>query len=324
MFDKIFNVHYKALISVLIDIISGFVILFFYIQLCSCDFFPMYYCFCRTDSSIFNLKLFSKVEMFFEIAYAIYSIFFFICYLMKDWIVFQKIKRFCVDCINLYMRSLLISLIIFSPFILIYMFICLIGNTFEIPCYVLLNRFFLLIYFISVFASLFIIPIIVLSTIILKIYNFYINPNLQDNDISTPRSNNKGNNASINNSVFQFIFNKQNMIGEFFYRYSILVLWGLFGFMIFLFFIIPSMPKSDNGMIEIFILSRLVLLSVIIVLTIMYFIFSIVIRSLLRRLFFNHVAKRKKLKAIKRKELQVSQFQPDLQECFDEEKASEK
>ncbi|MBQ3351884.1 MAG: hypothetical protein IJG38_15940, partial [Thermoguttaceae bacterium] len=47
---------------------------------------------------------------------------------------------------------------------------------------------------------------------------------------------------------------------------------------------------------------------------------------LIRRIYKykNKEAKRKKLKAIKRKELQVSQFQPDLQECFDEEKASEK
>lgn len=187
----------------------------------------------------------------------------------------------CVYYKYLYMKRMLLFTILLFPAIYLLSYYIL-DNTIEKPFYLHLKFFILKIYISSVTASLFIIPVIVLTSILQQIYRLCINGcseeiyNSSNNSIII-----KNNSSSTNYIFFRFIFDKQNIIGEFLYRYSLLVLWSVLGILLLLFYIFSFMD-SFNGYAGIIFFVMLKRFFNVILMTILYFIFSIVIRRLLR------------------------------------------
>lgn len=281
MSDNSLNIKSNDLISLTVDLVRGFVILLLYLQLCCLDIFPIYRWFYDTDNDIINYRVYSLISMYFVIAYAIYSFFVIICFAIQNSIVFLQIKRMCVYYKYLYMKRMLLFTILLFPAIYLLSYYIL-DNTIEKPFYLHLKFFILKIYISSVTASLFIIPVIVLTSILQQIYRLCINGcseeiyNSSNNSIII-----KNNSSSTNYIFFRFIFDKQNIIGEFLYRYSLLVLWSVLGILLLLFYIFSFMD-SFNGYAGIIFFVMLKRFFNVILMTILYFIFSIVIRRLLR------------------------------------------
>lgn len=282
MSDNSLNIKSNDLISLTVDLVRGFVILLLYLQLCCLDFFPIYRCFYDTDNDIINWRVYSLISMYFVIAYAIYSFFVIIFFAIQDIIIFQKIKRLCIDYLYLYMKRMLLFTILLFPAMIYLLNYFVLDCTFEKPFYLHLKFLILEIYIASVTASLFIIPVIVLTSILQQIYRLCINGcseeiyNSSNNSIII-----KNNSSSTNYIFFRFIFDKQNIIGEFLYRYSLLVLWSVLGILLLLFYIFSFMD-SFNGYAGIIFFVMLKRFFNVILMTILYFIFSIVIRRLLR------------------------------------------
>ncbi|MBQ6616754.1 MAG: hypothetical protein IJH67_10330 [Thermoguttaceae bacterium] len=167
-------------------------------------------------------------------------------------------------------------------------------------------------YIICVFTSIYLIPIIL---IILEIYN---NDETEKNDQLYCKI------KRIPLEIIIIHFGNQfhdSFIGEIIHIFLYFVMIGIVP-LLYLLIMIAFFEPSVGGFAGIIYAMYYPSLNYIVPIVIALIFFYVLIRRIYK--YKNKEAKRKKLKAIKRKELQVSQFQPDLQECFDEEKASEK
>ena len=263
--------------SLLISLAGGFVILLLYLLLCSFDFCPLSRCFCAPGDKEINWDIYGRVSMYFEIGYAVYA-FIVICFFTMP----DRSKSAFIDYMDIFMRIMLVGSILLFTAVLMFDFY-ITRDLIYVSNYKTIKNLILAFYNVSVIVSLIIIPALVLTVLLQSLYRrIFIKRVSRKKCCSTNDSETEDNNDSTGHSFWDIPFNKENIIGEFFYRYSLLVLWGTLGALI-LFFIAPT---GGNGWAGIFLAFAIGATYNIIYLIIWYLAFSIVFRRLLKWIVF--------------------------------------
>lgn len=269
--------------SLLLSLAGGFVILLLYLLLCSFDFCPLSRCFCAPGDKEINWDIYGRFTMYIVIGYAVYSAMAIYWFTMpgRD---LRNFKSACVDYMDIYMRIMLVGSILLFTAVLMSDFCYITRDLIDVSNYKTIKHLILAFYTASVIVSLIIIPAIVLTILLQSLYSMiFIKRVARDDCVSTDDSETEDNNESTGHSFLGFLFNKENIIGEFFYRYSLLVLWGTLG-PLTLFFLAPT---GDNGWAGFFLaLAIEAIYYNIIYLIIWYLAFSIVLRHLLKWIVF--------------------------------------
>ena len=282
MSNKARNKNKDDKMSLLISLAGGFVILLLYLLLCSFDFCPLSRCFCEGANHEFNGDIYERVSMDFEIGYAVYAFIVICCFAQKDR-AFQNFKSACVDYMDIFMRIMLVGSILLFTAALMFDFCYITRDLIDVSNYKTIKNLILAFYTVSVIVSLIIIPAIVLTILLQSLYRrIFIKRVSRKKSCSTNNSETEDNNDSTGHSFWGFLFNKENIIGEFFYRYSLLVLWGTLG-PLTLFFLAPT---GGNGWAGIFLAFAIDATYNLIYIIIWYLAFSIVFRRLLKWIVF--------------------------------------
>ena len=282
MSNNIRNKNNNDKLSLLISLTGGFVILLLYLLLCSFDFCPLSRCFCAPGDKEINWDIYGKFTMYIEIGYAVYAFIVICCFAQKDR-AFQNFKSACVDYMDIFMRMMLVGSILLFTAALMFDFCYITRDLIDVSNYKTIKNLILAFYTVSVIVSLIIIPAIVLTVLLQSLYRrIFIKRVSRKKSCSTNNSETEDNNDSTGHSFWDIPFNKENIIGEFFYRYSLLVLWGTLGPLI-LFFIAPT---GDNGWAGFFLALAIDATYNLIYIIIWYLAFSIVLRRLLKWIVF--------------------------------------
>lgn len=282
MSNKARNKNKDAKMSLLISLAGGFVILLLYLLLCSFDFCPLSRCFCAPGDKEINWDIYGKFTMYIEIGYAVYAFIVICCFARQDK-AFQNFKSACVDYMDIFMRIMLVGSILLFTAVLKFDFCYILRDLIDVSNYKTIKHLILAFYTASVIVSLIIIPAIVLTILLQSLYSMiFIKRVSRDDCVSTDDSETEDNSESTGHSFLGFLFNKENIIGEFIYRYSLLVLWGILGPLI-LFFIAPT---GGNGWAGIFLAFAIDATYNLIYIIIWYLAFSIVLRRLLKWIVF--------------------------------------
>ncbi len=282
--------EYNDLPSVLLRLTGGFVILQIYLFLCCCNFFPMYYCFYKwyRYSEFFNWTGYWTTVEFFEIAYAFYAFFAIFKFAWQD----SQMKRHSSEFMTRYMKRLFLCTFLVLPAVCIFDYYFILDKAFisnsglKTPLWFMFIKHLVLnVYFASVIASILIIPIMILTSLIQTALNKGQKKRSSRNKQFRKFSAIDDDNASRANSVFRFILNKESITGEFFYKYSLLILWSL-ALLVFLVFIMSTMG-AGNGWAGIFFGAMIETLFIIVFIMLIYFMFSAIVRRLLKRFVFS-------------------------------------
>ncbi|MBR6436863.1 MAG: hypothetical protein IKS45_10170 [Thermoguttaceae bacterium] len=278
MSNNIRNKNNDDKLSLLISLTGGFVILLLYLLLCSFDFCPLSRCFSAPGGDEINGEIYGRISMYFVIGYAVYAFFVICCFAQKDR-AFRNFKSSCVDYMDIFMRMMFVGSILLFTAALKFDFCYILRDLIDVSNYKTIKHLILAFYTASVIVSLIIIPAIVLTILLQSLYSMiFIKRVSRDDCVSTDDSETEDNSESTGRSFLGFLFNKENIIGEFIYRYSLLVLWGILGPLI-LFFIAP---RGGNGWAGIFLAFAIDAIYNIIYLIIWYLAFSIVLRRFLK------------------------------------------
>lgn len=271
MSNNVRNKNKDAKMSLLISLTGGFVILLLYLLLCSFDFCPLSRCFCAPGDKEINWDIYGRFTMYIEIGYAVYAFIVICCFAQKDR-AFQNFKSACVDYMDIFMRMMFVGSILLFTAAYVFNFHKIADH------YNTIKHLILAFYTASVIVSLIIIPAIVLTILLQSLYRMIFRKRVSRKKCVSTEDNNE----STGRSFLDIPFNKENVIGEFFYRYSLLVLWGILGPLI-LFFIAPT---DSNGLAGIILAFALDATYKLIYLIIWYLAFSIVLRRFLKWIVF--------------------------------------
>ena len=282
MSNNIRNKNNDDKLSLLISLTGGFVVLLLYLLLCSFEFCPLSRCFCAPGDKEINWDIYGRVSMYFEIGYAVYAFIVICCFAQKDR-AFQNFKSACVDYMDIFMRIMLVGSILLFTAVCVFNFHKIADHMIDTSFFNTIKHIILVFYTVSVIVSLIIIPALVLTILLQSLYRrIFIKRVSRKKSCSTNNSETEDNNDSTGHSFWDIPFNKENIIGEFFYRYSLLVIWGILGPLI-LFFIAPG---GGNGWAGIFLVFAIDATYKFIYIIIWYLAFSIVLRRLLKWIVF--------------------------------------
>ncbi|MBQ6615962.1 MAG: hypothetical protein IJH67_06310 [Thermoguttaceae bacterium] len=282
MSNNIRNKNNNDKLSLLISLAGGFVILLLYLLLCSFDFCPLSRCFSAPGGDEINWDLYGKFTMYIEIGYAVYAFIVICCFAQKDR-AFQNFKSACVDYMDIFMRIMLVGSILLFTAVCVFNFHKIADHMIDTSFFNTIKHIILVFYTVSVIVSLIIIPALVLTILLQSLYRrIFIKRVSRKKSCSTNNSETEDNNDSTGHSFWDIPFNKENIIGEFIYRYSLLVLWGTLG-PLTLFFLAPT---GDNGWAGIFLVFAIDATYKFIYIIIWYLAFSIVLRRLLKWIVF--------------------------------------
>ncbi|MBR5160905.1 MAG: hypothetical protein IKW80_04705 [Thermoguttaceae bacterium] len=283
MSNNIRNKNNDDKLSLLISLTGGFVVLLLYLLLCSFDFCPLSRCFCAPGGDEINWDVYGKFTMYFVIGYAVYAFFVICCFAQKDR-AFRNFKSSCVDYMDIFMRMMFVGSILLFTEVSMFNFFNIDNMDYieDIIIYKSHNSIkdnILTFYTASVIVSIVIIPVLVLTILLQSLYSMiFIKRGSRNDCVSTDNSETEDNNESTERSFWDIPFNKESIVGEFFYRYSLLVLWGILGPLI-LFFIAP---RGGNGWAGIFLAFAIDATYNLIYIIIWYLAFSIVLRRFLK------------------------------------------
>ncbi len=247
MHNNIYNERHKRFRSLLLYIISGYIIVILYLFLCRYEFFPLHFCFNWINSTTFNWDAYREAIIDFLVVYSVYVIILFLCLALQKSITFQKLQNAC----SRFMKYYQVLLIPCSALVLLYHYIsdpsifAEIDHRFdyEITCQSFCYNAVWNIFSSSVIAGLFILPSLLIYFKINKWYTKSRSKNIKLQHCSEHNAKTKLKKTDNRN---YYILPKKNMALQFIYWYSILTLWSIFILSIFCIFI-ALLSFSWNG-----------------------------------------------------------------------------
>lgn len=247
MHNNIYNERHKRFRSLLLYIISGYIIVILYLFLCRYEFFPLRFCFNWINSTTFNRDAYREAIIDFLVVYSVYVIILFLCLALQKSITFQKLQNAC----SRFMKYYQVLLIPCSALVLLYHYIsdpsifAEIDHRFdyEITCQSFCYNTVWNIFSSSVIAGLFILPSLLIYFKINKWYTKSRSKNIKLQHCSEHNAKTKLKKTDNRN---YYILPKKNMALQFIYWYSILTLWSIFILSIFFIFI-ALLSFSWNG-----------------------------------------------------------------------------
>ena len=247
MHNNIYNERHKRFRSLLLYIISGYIIVILYLFLCRYEFFPLHFCFNAMNSSTFSLWHYQITIKRYLVMYTIYSVALLLFILFQDSATFQKHQYAC----SRFMKYYQILLLPCSALVLLYHYIsdpsifAEIDHRFdyEITCQSFCYNTVWNIFSSSVIAGLFILPSLLIYFKINKWYTKSRSKNIKLQHCSVHNAKTKLKKTDNRN---YYILPKKNMALQFIYWYSILTLWSIFILSIFFIFI-ALLSFSWNG-----------------------------------------------------------------------------
>ncbi len=249
MHNNIYNERHKRFRSLLLYIISGYIIVILYLFLCRYEFFPLHFCFNWINSTTFNWDAYYATIKYYLFVYSMYVIILFIRLELRNSNSksFQKRQNAC----SRFMKYYQVLLIPCSALVLLYHYIsdpsifAEIDHRFdyEITCQSFCYNTVWNIFSSSVIAGLFILPSLL---IYFKINKWYTKSRSKKIKLQHCSEHNAKTKLKKTDNRNYYILPKKNMALQFIYWYSILTLWSIFILSIFFIFI-ALLSFSWNG-----------------------------------------------------------------------------